>query len=112
METEQEMFERIRARLETDADVLRLTDRKIKSALLNRVAKLAAQEALMPPRPVTWERARTRPLAVPAYDDPRDVIIGRLARILGVADGGHHAASFDALLNAAQRAAALSSEKF
>jgi hypothetical protein len=103
VETDQALFERIRMRLEQDADVLRLTNRKVKSELLYRVAKLAAEEAEGPADPATWERGRTRPLATPKYDDPRDVLIGRLARLLDVADGGHHAASYDALLSAACR---------
>lgn len=103
VDTEQALLERIRARLEQDGDVLRLTDRKVKAELLHRVAKLAAEEAFGPCEPPTWERGRTRPLATTEFDDPRDVVIGRLARILGAADGGHHAASYDALITAARR---------
>ena len=101
METEQELLDRIRVRLEKDADVLRLTDRKVKAELLYRVAKLAAEEAQTPAARKHWADARTRPLAHPDYDDPRDVLIGRLARVLDVADGGHHAASYHAILAAA-----------
>jgi hypothetical protein len=104
MDTDQAMFERIRARLEKDADVVRLTDRRTRQQLLHRISQLAAEEALAPPQALPWEEARTRPLATPDYDDPRDVVIGRLSRILGVADGGHHTASYAALMSAAQRA--------
>lgn len=103
VDADQKLFERIRRRLEQDADVLRLTDRKSRQWLLYRVALLAAEEAQAAPQPARWESARTRPLATPDLDDPRDVLIGRLARILGAADGGHHAASFDALIGAATR---------
>lgn len=103
MDSEQELFERIRSRLEKDADVLRLIDRKVKSQLLHRVAKLAAEEAKRSPESLTWEKARTRPLATPEFDDPRDVLIGRLARMLDVADGGHHAASYNAIVGATRQ---------
>lgn len=44
-------------------------------------------------------------MPIPAPDtDPRDELIGRLAVILGVADAGRRAASYDALISAAQRA--------
>lgn len=102
VDADQELFERIRSRLEQDADVLRWTDRKTRQQLLHRVAQLAAEEASAEPQSATWETARTRPLATPELDDPRDVLIGRLARILDVADGGHHSASYNALIAAAQ----------
>lgn len=103
MHTDQELFERIRSRLEQDADVIHWTARKTRQQLLHRVAQLAAEEAQSQPRPATWESARTRPLSTPEIDDPRDVLIGRLARILDVSDGGHHSASYSALLSAAHR---------
>lgn len=103
VDVNQELFERIRARLEQDADVLRWTDRKTRQQLLHRVAQLAAKEAQAESQPATWETARTRPLATPELDDPRDVLIGRLARVLDVADGGHHGASFPAILDSARK---------
>ena len=105
MDTDQALFERIRSRLEQDADVMRWTDRTTRHQVLHRVAQLAAQEAHAERQPATWETARTRPLATPELDDPRDVLIGRLARVLDVADGGHHAGSYSALLAAAVAAA-------
>lgn len=103
MDGDQELFERIRSRLQQDADVLRWSDRKTRQQLLHRVAQLAAEEARGEPELPTWETARTRPLARPELDDPRDVLIGRLARILDVADGGHHSASYNALIDAVRR---------
>ena len=84
-DAEQELFQRNRARLEKGADGLQSTDRKVKAALLYRVAKLVAQKAQVCPE-LPDGAARTRPLPRPGFDNLLDVLIGRLARLFNVAD--------------------------
>lgn len=98
------LVERVRARLETDGTVVGGTDRTKRAEVLHRAAQLAVEELTVSGHPATWTTARTRPRATPDVDDPRDVLIGRLAVILGVADLGYRAASYDALISAARRA--------
>jgi hypothetical protein len=103
VEVNQALVERVRARLEQDGEVIRGTDKTTRRATLHRAARLAVEEVTASPHPITWETARTRPGASPGTDDPRDVLIGRLAVILGVADLGYRSASYDAVVGAAQR---------
>ena len=107
-EVDQALVERVRARLEQDGQLVRGTEKTARPATMRRAAQLAVEEITGNGRPVTWATARTRPRATPDVDDPRDVLIGRLAVILGAADGGHHAASYDALIAAAHRIATAS----
>src|ERR1700710_150578 len=100
-EGDQALVERVRARLEMDGQMIKGTNKLARSATMQRAAQLAVEELTGEGHPITWTTARTRPRATYDVDDPRDVLIGRLAVVLGVADGGHHAASFDALLAAA-----------
>lgn len=100
----QALVERVRTRLEQDGQMIRDTEKSARPVTMHRAAQLAVEELIGAGHPVTWSTARTRPRAVPDIDDPRDVLIGRLAVIFGVSDGGHHAASYAALLSAAQRA--------
>lgn len=88
---------RVVNRLRADAKT-----RHLPRSLLDYIAHVVSTEAHSVMYP-TWENQRTKPLAVDD-DDPRDVLIGRLSTILSVADGGHHAASYDALIAAARRA--------
>lgn len=103
VEVNQVLVERVRARLEQDGQMIRGTEKMARPKTMHRAAQLAVEELTVAEHPISWNTARTRPRATPEADDPRDVLIGRLAVILGVADGGHHAASYDALLSAAQR---------
>lgn len=103
VEVDQALVERVRARLEQDGQVIRGTEKMARPATLHRAAQLAVEELTLSEHPITWASARTRPRAASASEDPRDVLIGRLAVILGAADGGHHPASFDALVSAARR---------
>ncbi|GAA4740028.1 hypothetical protein [Actinomycetospora chibensis] len=103
-EADQALVERVRARLEQDGQMIRGTEKSARPVTMHRAAQLAVEELTGEGHPITWTTARTRPRAISDADDPRDVLIGRLAVILGVADGGHHPASFDAVLSAAQRA--------
>lgn len=101
-EVDQALVERVRARLEKDGQMIRGTEKAARPLTMHRAARLAVEEPTGDGHPITWSSARTRPRATPDVDDPRDVLIGRLAVILGVADGGHHAASYDALVSAAR----------
>lgn len=96
------LVQRVRARLETDGTVIRGTDKNKRPEVLHRAAQLAVEELTVTEHPITWVSARTRPRATPNFDDPRDVLIGRLAVILGAADGGHHPASYSAMVSAAK----------
>lgn len=102
MAPDPELVDAIRRRLERDGQVIRQTKRETRPELIHRVATLATEVAAAPDALASWEWRRTRPLATPELDDPRDVLIGRLAVILGVADGGHHNASYDAVISAAK----------
>ena len=102
VDVESALVERVRARLEQDGQVIRGTEKTARPTTITRAARVAVEELMQSEQPPTWTTARTRPRATPEIDDPRDVLIGRLAVILGVADGGHHAASFDAVLSAAR----------
>lgn len=102
-EVDQALVERVRGRLETDGEVIRGTGKASRRATLHRAAELAVEELSTSPHPITWQSARTRPQATAETDDPRDVLIGRLAVILGVADLGYRAASYDAVVSAAQK---------
>ena len=99
---DQALVERVRARLESDGAVIDGTDKSKRSEVLRRAARLAVEELTVSEHPVTWVTARTRPQARTGLEDPRDVLIGRLAVILGVADLGFRAASYDAVLSAAR----------
>lgn len=105
------LVERVRARLETDGTVVGGTDRTKRPEVLHRAAQLAVEELTVSGHPLTWTTARTMPRATLEVDDPRDVLIGRLAVILGAADLGHRGASFDAVLCAAQRLRGQSSDE-
>ncbi|NYD38560.1 hypothetical protein [Actinomycetospora corticicola] len=96
------MVDQIRRRYEQDGLMLAGTVRKRRPEVLHRAATLALEEMQAGPTPATWETARTRPYASEELDDPRDVLIGRLAAILGVVDGGYHPASYPAMLAAAR----------
>lgn len=96
------MVDQIRRRYEQDGLMLSGTVRKRRPEVLHRAATLALEEVQAGPKPATWESARTRPYASDELDDPRDVLIGRLAAILGVVDGGYHPASYPAMLAAAR----------
>ncbi|NYD33962.1 hypothetical protein [Actinomycetospora corticicola] len=95
--------DQIRRRYEQDGLMLAGTVRKRRPEVLHRAAALAVEEMQAGPTPATWETARTRPYATDELDDPRDVLIGRLAAILGVVDGGYHPASYPAMLSAARQ---------
>lgn len=97
------MVDQIRRRYEQDGLMLAGTVRKRRPEVLHRAATLALEELQAGPKPATWESARTRPYATDELDDPRDVLIGRLAAVLGVVDGGFHPASYPAMLAAARR---------
>lgn len=97
------MVDQIRRRYEQDGLMLAGTVRKRRPEVLHRAATLALEEMQAGPKPATWETARTRPYASDELDDPRNVLIGRLAAVLGVVDGGYHPASYPAMLAAAQK---------
>jgi hypothetical protein len=103
-EVDQTLVERVRARLEQDGQMIKGTEKQARPETMRRAAQLAVEELTGDGHPITWSTARSRPRATPDLDDPRDVLIGRLAVILGAADGGHHAASYDAVVAAARRA--------
>lgn len=83
---------------------VRRTNKASRRATLHRAATLAVEELTASAHPITRETARARPGASSDTDDPRDVLIGRLAVILGVADLGYRSASYEAVLAAARRA--------
>ena len=96
------LVDQIRRRYEQDGLMLAGIKRDRRPEVLHRAATLAVEEMQAGPKPATWETARTRPYASDELDDPRDVLIGRLAAILGVVDGGYHPASYHAMLAAAR----------
>lgn len=102
IEVDQALVDRVRTRLENDGAIIDGTDKSKRSEVLRRAAWIAVEELSVSEHPITWATARTRPQARTGLEDPRDVLIGRLSVILGVADLGFRAASYDAILSAAR----------